>query len=125
MKVFSPYHQADFKKVGCYTHEYVDLPEHVEIEGSHPVVVCDTGEKVHQDELTVSLSSVPRFLLRRSLSFCTTLHDDYRGRPATRDSYKVRLDDIQEMMASTHCSVQHKPLPYYLLLRQRPPPYNS
>ena len=63
----------------------MDLPEQVEIKRRHPVVIGDAREEVHEDELTVALATIARLLVRRSFCFCSTLHDDYGGRPSTSD----------------------------------------
>ena len=62
------------------------LSEEVEVEGGHPVVECDAREEVHEDELTVALSSVARLLVRRCLLLRSALDDDDGRCPATRNS---------------------------------------
>ena len=65
----------------------MDLAEKVEIEGAHSVVVGDSGEEVHEDQLTVALAPVPRLLVCSCLLFRSTLHDDDGGRSSARDGY--------------------------------------
>lgn len=52
------YHQADLVEIRRHSRQDLDLPEQVKVEGRHPVVVRNGAEKVHKDELRVSLSSV-------------------------------------------------------------------
>lgn len=77
------HHQADFEEIGRNAHEDMNLPEQVEIERRHPVVVRDMGKKVHQDKLTVALSSITGFLVFGSLLFGTTLDDNDRRRASS------------------------------------------
>ena len=42
-------HQANFEEVRSNTHKDMDFSEQVEVEGRHPVVVCDTREEIHKD----------------------------------------------------------------------------
>ena len=64
----------------------MDLPEEIKVERRHSIIVGDPGEAVHQDELTVSLASVARFLVIERLLFGATFdNDDGRG-ATTSDS---------------------------------------
>ena len=80
------YHQTNLEKVRRNTHKYVDLPEEVEIQRCHTIVIRDPGEEVHEDELTVSFSSITWLLLRRGLLLCTALDHDDSGSAASSDS---------------------------------------
>jgi len=66
----------------------MDLPEQVKIQRAHPVVVGDAREKVHQDELTIPLSSIPGLLLGCGLLFGPTLDNNDRGSLTTSDGCK-------------------------------------
>ena len=81
------HHETNFKEIGSDTHEDMDLAEEIKIEGAHPIVVGDAGEEVHEDQLTVALAPIPRFLVRSCLLFRSTLHDDDGGRSSARDGY--------------------------------------
>jgi hypothetical protein len=82
------YHEANLEEVGGHTHEDVDFAEKVEIEGAHSIVVGHPREEVHQDELTVPLSAISRFLLSRSFSLSSALDDNDGRGSASRDGYK-------------------------------------
>ena len=86
-KIFS-YHENDFKKVWRHTHEHVDFTEKIVIQGSHPIVVGNAGEEVHENQLTVTLATIARLLVCPSFVLCATLHDDNGWSPATRDSLR-------------------------------------
>lgn len=80
------YHQADLEEVRSDTHEDVNLPEEVEVEGRHSIVVRDPGEEVHEDELGVALSSVAWLLVRRGLPLRSAFDDDDGWCTPARDS---------------------------------------
>ena len=65
----------------------MDFPEQVEIQRSHPVIVCDTREEIHKNELAVSLSTVARLLVRLSLRLRAAFHNDDSGRAPPSNSY--------------------------------------
>ena len=65
----------------------MNLAEKVEIERRHPVVVGNTREEVHQDELTVSFATITGLLVSCSLSFGTTFHDNNGWGTTTSNSY--------------------------------------
>ena len=85
-KVAFTHHQHYLKKVWRDSHENVDLPKQIEIQRSHPIIVCDTREEIHEDELAITLSSIARLLVDRCLLFRTTFDDDDRWCPTTSDS---------------------------------------
>ena len=73
----------------------MDLAEEIEVEGGHPVVVGDTGEEVHENQLTVALATIARFLLRRRLRLCPALHDDDGRSPPTSDGLTARQHHLE------------------------------
>ena len=77
------HHQTNFKEIRGYTHQDVDLTEEVEIQGGHAIVIGDTREEVHENELTVSFASITRLLLRGCLNFGSTFYDDDGWCPAS------------------------------------------
>ena len=79
------HHETDFKEIRSNTHEDMDLAEEVEVERRHPIVVGDTREEVHEDQLTVALASVAGFLLRSCLRLRPALYDDNSGGPSASD----------------------------------------
>ena len=86
MKGKPTHHQTNFKIIGGDTHQYLDLAKEVVIERSHPVVVCDAGEKVHKNELRITLASVAWLLVTDRLRLRTALHNNDRGRPLAINS---------------------------------------
>ena len=102
------HHEANLKEIRGDSHQDVDLPEKIEVEWCHPVVVGDPREEVHQYELAVSLSTVARLLASGGLGLCTALDDNYRGRPASRDSCTTRSEPAQILWnMTTHCNGPH------------------
>jgi hypothetical protein len=61
----------------------MNLPEQVEIERGHPVVVRDAREKVHEYELAVAFASVAGLLVLGGFGCCSTLDHDHGGRATT------------------------------------------
>lgn len=86
---WNTYHQADFKEIWRNAHQNMDLPEQIKVQWCHTVVISDSGEEVHKDQLTIPFSSIARFLLRRSLLFRAAFHNDNRGRSSPSDSYQL------------------------------------
>ncbi len=70
------HHKANLKEIGRYAHENVDLAKEVKVEGGHAVIVRDAGEEIHQNELTIPLSSVARLLVSGSLGFSPAFYDN-------------------------------------------------
>ena len=103
------YHQTNFEEVRRDTHENMDFAEKIEVERCHPVVVCDTREEVHEDQLTVTLATVTRLFVGRGLRFSTTLYDNDGGRAATSNSYSAVSDGFNSRGTRTHCNVRHTP----------------
>lgn len=59
-KKMQTYHQADFEKVRCHSHQDVNFAEQIIVKWRHTVIVGDSGKEVHEDELTVSLATITR-----------------------------------------------------------------
>lgn len=64
----------------------MDLPEQVEIKGGHPIVISDTGEKVHQNKLAVPLAAVPGLFVSGSLRLRSTFDNNDSRSTTTGDS---------------------------------------
>ena len=79
------YHETDFKEIRSNTHEDMDLAEEVEVERRHPIVVGNTREKVHENQLTVALASVAGLLVCGRLPLGPAFHHDDCGGPSASD----------------------------------------
>jgi hypothetical protein len=65
----------------------MNFAEEIKIQRCHPVIIRNAREKFHENQLTVSLATIPRFLVFSSFLLRAAL-DNYDGRcPATGDSY--------------------------------------
>jgi len=80
------YHQADLKKIGSYAHESMNFAEKIEIKGRHSVIVGHTRKEIHENELTITLSSVTGFLVRDCLGFGSTFHNNHSWRTTSCNS---------------------------------------
>lgn len=90
------HHEAYLKEIGCDTHQYVDFAEKIKIQRCHPVIIRNTRKEVHENQLTVPLATIPRFLVRCGFLFCAALDNDNGRCPATGNSYIV--DVSSDMM---------------------------
>lgn len=63
----------------------MNFAKKVKVERCHAVVKRNARKEIHQDELTVSLPPVSRFLVMCGLGFRTTLDDDYSWRTTSCD----------------------------------------
>jgi hypothetical protein len=80
------HHEAYFKEIWCDTHQYVDFTEEIKIQRCHPVVIRNTRKEIHENQLTVSLATIPGLFVRCSF-FLRAALDNNDGRcPATGDS---------------------------------------
>lgn len=66
----------------------MQFSEEVKVERGHAVVIRDAREEVHQNKLTVALSSVSRFLFSCSFLFRAALDNNNSRRASSRNSYK-------------------------------------
>jgi hypothetical protein len=85
VKQYCKYHQCDFEKVRCDAHEHLNLSEHVVIERTESIVVRDAGEEIHQDQLTIALSTIAWLFLVGGLSFRPAFDDDNGWSPSILD----------------------------------------
>ena len=122
------YHQADFKKIRGYAHKHMDFTEHVKVEWSHAIIISDPREEVHQNELTVALATIARFLIC-GLCFRSALDNYYRRCAATCTSCTIEIRKVAPSEAfirkKTYCNDQHKPLRGSLFLPQIQPQGSS
>src|SRR5437879_12106877 len=81
------HHEAHFEEIGCDTHQRVDFAEEIKIQRCHPVVVRNARKKVHENQLTVPLATIPGFLVRCSFLLRAAFDKDYGRCTATGDGF--------------------------------------
>ena len=64
----------------------MNLAEKVKIKRSHAVIIGDTREKVHKNELAVSFSAISRFFVRLGFSLRPTFDNDDSGSATASNS---------------------------------------
>lgn len=91
----------------------MDLPEQVEIQRRHTIIISHPREKVHEDQLRIPFSSITRFLLSRSLLLRAAFHDDNCRRPSPSNSYKPSQSahsiKTKSKGEETYYNAQHRP----------------
>src|SRR5712671_5239115 len=102
----------------------MDLTKEVKIQWCHPVVIGNMRKEVHENQLTVSFSTIPRLLVCRSFMFRAALYNNDGRCPATGDSYiEYYVSSVKKTYdtESAHCNDQHRPSLYSpALIRTRP-----
>lgn len=76
------HHENSLKIIRGDTHQSLDLSKQVEVQWRHSIVVGDSREEVHEDELRVSLPSVTGLLVFRFAGHAA-LDDNDRRRPVS------------------------------------------
>jgi hypothetical protein len=89
---YATHHQDYFKEIGSYSHEYMNLAKEVKVQRSHAVIIGDTREEIHENELAVTLATVARLLIGGCFRFRSTFDDDDSRGTTTCHSYGTLLD---------------------------------
>ena len=74
----------------------MNLAKEVKVQRSHAVIIGDTREEIHEDELAITLATVARLLVRSCLCLRSTFHDDDSRSTTACHSYGTLLDIAHE-----------------------------
>ena len=102
---FLTHHEYDLKVIWGDTGQRMEFAKNVVVERTHPVVVCDAGEEMHEDELGITFPSVARFLVFR-LAGHSAFDNDDRG--CTMAIFRDCLL-ADQWYTRTHHNVPHTP----------------
>lgn len=69
-------HKANLKEIGRNAHKNMYFAEEVKIKRRHAVIIGDTREKIHENELAISFPAIARLLIGLSFGLCPTFDDD-------------------------------------------------